>query len=68
MEDDLRRTSRKQAVQSLNAASAAPKPSIGKLFSDVYEELPWNLEEQQDEIAQHMARYPEHYSEWSVRS
>jgi 2-oxoisovalerate dehydrogenase E1 component alpha subunit len=64
MEEDLRKACRKQAVESLNVASTAPKPATPQLFSDVYDELPWSLREQQAELEAHMRRYPEHYAQW----
>jgi len=65
MEEDLRKTFRKQAVEALNVASGAPKPTYTTLFSDVYDELPWNLREQQEALVEHMDKYPQHYE--SVR-
>lgn len=63
MEEDLRKLSRKHAVEALNAASTAPKSDYTKLFTDVYNELSPNLLQQQAELVAHMDAYPEHYSE-----
>jgi len=68
MEEDLRRSSRKAAIASLNTATQYPKPTTATLFSDVYDELPRALEEQQRELLQHMERYPEHYQQWRVEA
>lgn len=35
------------------------------LFSDVYDELPWMLREQEAELKRHIADYPEHYTVWA---
>jgi len=62
MEEDLRKSSRQEAIGALNDAASAPKPRVGELFSDVYDELPWMLAEQSDAVADHMDRYHEHYA------
>ena len=67
MEDDLRKVSRERAVAALNLASAAPKSRVSMLFSDVYDELPPMLQEQQDNLLDHMARYEQHYQQWDAR-
>jgi len=61
MEDDLRKSSRAHAVSALNTASAATKSPVTKLFSDVYDELPRSLQQQQDALIEHMQRYQDHY-------
>ena len=67
MEEDLRLACRKLAVTALNVASTAPKPKVDTLFSDVFDELTWIQQEQQDEMFGHMARFPEHYDSWANR-
>jgi len=63
LEDDLRRDTRQLAIASLNTASAAPKPRLPMLFTDVLDELSPALEEQKAELLSHMQRYPEHYAD-----
>lgn len=57
----MRKTARKEAIGALNRASDAPKPTLDKLFTDVYDELPWSLQEQESDLRSHLARYPEAY-------
>lgn len=61
MEEQIRKSARKEAIASLNRSSDAPRPSVDTLFTDVYDELPWSLREQQAEMFEHLAKYPEHY-------
>ena len=63
MEEQLRKAARREAIQALNAASDAPRPAAGTLFTDVYDEMSWVQSEQKDELFAHMARYPEHYAD-----
>jgi len=52
----------KEAIATLNRAQAADKPHVQTLFSDVLDELPWNLSEQQSELVQHLENYAQHYT------
>ncbi len=62
MEEQLRKQARKEAIATLNRAQAADKPHVQTLFSDVLDELPWNLSEQQSELVQHLENYAQHYT------
>ena len=46
---------------ALKEAADAPKPGIDELFNDVYEELPWHLREQRDELKAHLKKYEGEY-------
>ena len=61
MEEQMRAAARREAIASLNAASAAPRPSADKLYSDVYDEIPWHLAEQQAECFAHVAKHADAY-------
>ena len=61
MEEQLRTAARKEAIQSLNSASQAPSPKVGTLYTDVLDDKPWTLREQEAEMYDMMERYPEHY-------
>jgi len=63
MEEQIRKSARREAIASLNMASDQARPSVHTLFSDVYDELPSSLQEQQAELLAHMERYPEHYAD-----
>lgn len=62
-EDELRPASRKHAIKSLNDASKLPNPHLEHLYTDVYDELPWMLKQQQADLKDHLTRYREHYPE-----
>ena len=62
-EEELRKQARKDAIRSLNAAQKVGKPHTMHLFSDVYDEVPWNLEEQEQALLEHMQKYPSSYTE-----
>jgi len=52
---------RKEVIAAYKRAQAALKPPITDLFTDVYAELPPHLREQQSELNQHLATFPEQY-------
>jgi len=61
-EDHYRKEARKTVMKSFQAAEKRKKPAITELFTDVYDEMPANLIEQQKELAELIKKYPEHYS------
>ena len=56
-EEEIRKQARKQAIRALNDAQAVAKPHSRHLFTDVYDELPWHLAEQEEATRQHMLKY-----------
>mmetsp|Transcript_19050 Transcript_19050/g.38512 ORF Transcript_19050/g.38512 Transcript_19050/m.38512 type:complete len:119 (+) Transcript_19050:152-508(+) len=58
----MRQAMKKQVVACLNEAERAPKPPIGDLFTDVYQEMPPRLKEQKAALEEHLAKYPEAYN------
>ena len=52
---------RKQVAEAMKKAEKLPKPALDTLFSDVYDELPWHLEEQLEEAKAHILRNPTAY-------
>ncbi len=63
-EEELRKQARKDAIRSLNAAQKVGKPHTKHLFSDVYDEVPWHLMEQEQALLKHMQKYPASYTEY----
>jgi 2-oxoisovalerate dehydrogenase E1 component alpha subunit len=49
-------------LRALDIAEKRPKPHLRALFEDVYAELPPNLQEQQAQLLEHIAKYPQHYN------
>jgi len=63
MEEQVRTAARKEAIKSLNIANESLRPVVDTLFTDVYDDLPWSLKEQQAELHEHMDRYPQAYAD-----
>lgn len=53
---------RSRVLEALEAAEKLPKPPLTDLFTDVYDKLTPNLIEQQNELLNHLKKYPEHYN------
>ncbi len=60
-ETQLRDAERLAVLRALEAAEGKPKPPLSELFTDVYAEKPQHLKEQEAALAEHIAKYPEHY-------
>lgn len=64
-EDDettIRDQERLGVMQALTVAEERPKPNVDLLFTDVYKDMPESLVRQQQELRDHMAKYPDHYA------
>ncbi|RLN29249.1 2-oxoisovalerate dehydrogenase subunit alpha 2, mitochondrial [Panicum miliaceum] len=61
-ESELRSRVRKELLQAIQVAERMPKPPIAELFTDVYDQIPSNLREQErllrETIMKHPADYP----------
>jgi 2-oxoisovalerate dehydrogenase E1 component alpha subunit len=60
-EAELRKSSRKRAIKSLNDAGKLPGNHIKHLFTDVYDEQTWQQTEQKAELKAHLEKYGDHY-------
>ncbi|RLO00270.1 hypothetical protein DYB28_010799, partial [Aphanomyces astaci] len=58
----LKDAERINVLQSLAKAEAKGIPEIQTMFDDVYFEKPRHIQEQEKEMLEHLAKYPEHYS------
>ncbi|EIE20627.1 mitochondrial branched-chain alpha-ketoacid dehydrogenase complex, E1 alpha [Coccomyxa subellipsoidea C-169] len=58
-ERQLRVATRKQVVDALTEAQKGAKPPLEDMFTDVYKEMPWHLQEQAAEARAHAQRHPE---------
>lgn len=47
-----------QVLLTFAQAENEKKPPIREMFTDVYEEIPWNLKEQQEELNRLLEKYP----------
>ncbi|KAG9333082.1 hypothetical protein JZ751_013506 [Albula glossodonta] len=56
-----RKQSRKLVMEAFERAERRLKPRPELLFSDVYQEIPPNLEKQKESLWRHLQQYKEHY-------
>jgi 2-oxoisovalerate dehydrogenase E1 component alpha subunit len=49
-------------MQALESAEVKAKPDLSELFTDVYAEKPAHLQEQEREMLEHIAKYPDKYT------
>ncbi len=66
-EESLKQQHRQTVVEAMKKAEKVSAPSLDELFSDVYDTLPWHLEEQKAELEKHIKLYPESYKKSSWR-
>ncbi|KAJ3116280.1 hypothetical protein HK100_001106 [Physocladia obscura] len=52
---------RADILDALNAAEKVKKPAVSNMFTDVYDEMPWNLVEQKEKLDLLMRRHPDHF-------
>ncbi|TPX44052.1 hypothetical protein SeMB42_g03190 [Synchytrium endobioticum] len=61
LEKTHKKTTRQDILQAFQEAEKRKKPAISDLFTDVYDQIPWHLLEQQRELQDIMAKKPETY-------
>jgi len=59
LEMEQRKSEKKGVLAALPAAERREKPPIETLFTDVYKEMPLHLKEQEQELLEHLKKYPE---------
>ena len=52
---------RAQVLAELKLEEKQPPPPLQDLISDVYDTPPWHLQEQYENLREHMRKYPDHY-------
>lgn len=60
-DEQFREETRKLLLKEFAAAEKRPKPALSEMFTDVYDELPWHLREQQDELGEILRDNPQKY-------
>jgi 2-oxoisovalerate dehydrogenase E1 component alpha subunit len=61
-EDEARQAEhRKAVVEAMKRAEKVPKPLLEDLFTDVYAEMPWHLQEQLEEAKAHIQKHADVY-------
>ncbi|MFB9885703.1 thiamine pyrophosphate-dependent dehydrogenase E1 component subunit alpha [Balneatrix alpica] len=66
-ETSRREQHRKAVMEAMKAAEKIPAPTLQDLFNDVYDQLPWNLQEQRAQLLEHIAKYPDAYKKTAWR-
>eukprot|EP01088_Endostelium_zonatum_P021129 TRINITY_DN8144_c0_g1_i1.p1 TRINITY_DN8144_c0_g1~~TRINITY_DN8144_c0_g1_i1.p1 ORF type:complete len:455 (-),score=134.67 TRINITY_DN8144_c0_g1_i1:86-1429(-) len=61
-EKELRERTRKEVVETLKSAGKVALPHRDGMWSDVYDEMSDLLKEEQRELEEHIAKYPDHYN------
>lgn len=59
--EKIKHAERKAVRDAFQKAEKRPKPSLDKMFDDVYFDMPQHLIQQQTQMLEHIAKYPEHY-------
>jgi 2-oxoisovalerate dehydrogenase E1 component alpha subunit len=59
--NDFKRTIREQVLKAKATAEKEKFPGWKSMFTGVYDTLPWHLEAQQAELAEHLKKYPDAY-------
>lgn len=52
---------REEILAAVKTAEKVPVCDLDDMVTDVYDEVPWHLNEQLDELKQHIAKYPDAY-------
>jgi 2-oxoisovalerate dehydrogenase E1 component alpha subunit len=60
-EDEERKAIRKQVINAMLEAEKEKKPPVSAMFDDVYEELPWHLQEQKAELKSLLQEHPQSF-------
>lgn len=65
--EKLLATMRAEVLQALKQAEQVPICAVDELVTDVYDEVPWHLQEQIEQLKTHIKNYPQHYPKTSAR-
>jgi len=60
-DNDMRVEVRSEILKCFRAAEKKKKPSLSRMFEDVYSDKPWNLQEQEAQLFEHLKKYPHDY-------
>lgn len=64
---EIEAAARDEMIQAMKAGEAKKKPPLRELFTDVFSDLPWHLEEQAAYAEKHCREYSSEYNMNSVR-
>jgi len=54
-------TARLSVIDCYRFAEKKQKPSLKRMFEDVFHDKPWNLKEQESHLSNHLNKYNEEY-------
>jgi len=60
-EDAWKKETRSHVLKEFQKAESLKKPPLHDLFTDVYDQMPKRLQEQEQELLEIVKKYPEHY-------
>mmetsp|Transcript_25088 Transcript_25088/g.40510 ORF Transcript_25088/g.40510 Transcript_25088/m.40510 type:complete len:453 (-) Transcript_25088:182-1540(-) len=60
-EAEMQTRYRKNCIKCLTEAVKQKLPPISQIFTDVYDDVPWHLEEQHESLKQHLKAHPKDY-------
>jgi 2-oxoisovalerate dehydrogenase E1 component alpha subunit len=52
-----------KVLRAMEQAERRPSPPLEEMFQDVYHEIPPHLQRQEEELHQHVAKYPDRYKQ-----
>jgi len=61
-EQALKEEAREEITQAIKAGEQKKRPPLRDLFADMYDKLPWHLEEQCAYMERHVRQYPDSFS------
>jgi 2-oxoisovalerate dehydrogenase E1 component beta subunit len=61
-EDALKKEAKADILKAFKDGEAKKRPPLGEMFTDIYTELPWHLEEQRQYAEQHVREYKGDYN------
>lgn len=62
-ETSLKKTTRAEILKAFMEAEKVKKPKVSQLFTDVYDDVPQHLIEQQKDLNRLMEKYPQFYDQ-----
>jgi len=67
-ENATKKSAMKDIMEAFGRAEKAKKPPIDVMFNDVYDEQPMRLRKQQQELMEHLQKYPNEYPTGNFKS
>lgn len=59
---DINKQERRAVLKAMESSEKRSKPNLDQMFTDVYHEMPVHLQRQQEQLAEHLRKYPESYA------